>query len=105
MGDRGQVHIKDSGVWLYTHWEATELVDTVKSALSKKWRWHDDQYLARIIFDEMTKGKSGEETGFGIGTHEIDPWRIVEIDCDAQLVTVTDHCERGTSVTFDEFIK
>ena len=36
MGDRGHVHIKDEGVWLYTHWTAHNLVDTVKKALSKQ---------------------------------------------------------------------
>jgi hypothetical protein len=106
MGDRGQVHIKDEGIWLYTHWDAHELVDTVKAALKKKWRWSDPEYLARIIFDEMIGKRHGDETGFGIsskGPHG-DEWRVIEIDCEAQKVTVTDNEEVMLEQSFTEFI-
>jgi hypothetical protein len=35
-------------------------------------RWDDDAYLARIMFDQMTLGDHGEETGFGITTSPPD---------------------------------
>ena len=61
MGDRGTVEIH--GVYLYTHWGASDLIDVVREALAKKWRWDDESYLARIIFDTMLDGSHGTETG------------------------------------------
>ena len=105
MGDRGQVHIKDEGVWLYTHWEATELLDNVKRALSKRWRWNDPEYLARIIFDEMVGGYHGEETGFGISTSEhSDVWIIITINCEEELISVKDNGEITINCSFSDFI-
>ena len=109
MGDRGQVLIEDLGVYLYTHWSASDLVETTRRALAKKWRWDDPEYLARIIFDEM-KGDDRSETGFGIGTqkHE-DVWRLVLVNCSTKTVTVQ-KCNFETepktekSYTFEEFI-
>lgn len=106
MGDRGQVNIKDVGVWLYTHWGASELPEAVKRALAKRWRWDDPEYLSRIIFDEMTAGQQGSETGFGInskGPHG-DERRIIEINCDKKTVVVINHGEPKEN-TFEEFIK
>ena len=92
MGDRGQVHIVDEDVWLYTHWGASELVDDVKAALAKKWRWSDPEYLARIIFCQMLHGDLDGETGYGIGREKHgDVWRVVEINCEKQTVTVKDN--------------
>ena len=113
MGDRGQVHIVDTGVWLYTHWGATELPDTVRSALAKKWRWDDPEYLARIIFCKMMKGEEGEETGFGIGTDQHgDVDRVVRIDCEHSEVAIVENAEYPSvekittwSGTFEEFVK
>lgn len=79
MGDRGQVKI--AGVYLYTHWGAEDLVQDVKKALSLNWRWDDLEYLARIIFDVISKDQQGEETGFGIGIKQHgDIWRLIEIE-------------------------
>lgn len=114
MGDRGQVHIldqyrKSKGVWLYTHWGATDLVKDVHRALSKRCRWDDDEYLARIIFDEMIPVKyRGTETGWGIGASgpHGDEWRIVEIDCENQKVTVIKYPSSKIEWqgTFEKFI-
>lgn len=101
MGDRGQVYIKDEKVYLYTHWDATNLPQIVNRAIAKKWRWDDPEYLARIIFDEMVGKNQGGETGYGITTHmHGDIWRLVEVDCKKQLVTVKDgHYDSGTDKT------
>ncbi len=87
MGDRAQVHIVDENVWLYTHWDGSQLIETVRAALSKKWRWDDPEYLARIIFDEMVGKNQGKETGFGIssgGSGDVD--LIVSVNCKQQTV-------------------
>ena len=76
MGDRANVAVvQDDGktlVYLYTHWGGTELASTVQQALNKTWRWSDGLYLTRIIFDQMTEGTHGRETGFGIATSRRD---------------------------------
>lgn len=105
MGDRGQVHIKDEGVWLYSHWGATDLIETVRTALKKKWRWYDPEYLARIIFDEMIGGEQGGEAGYGIGKAQHgDVWRVIKLDCKAGKITVEDDGKQILEQTFDEFI-
>jgi hypothetical protein len=68
MGDRGQVLIKDEGVYLYTHWGAASLIYRVQEAIAKKTRWNHPEYLARIIFDSMKGNDTDSKTGFGIGT-------------------------------------
>lgn len=105
MGDRGNVLIgyKDRpGVYLYTHWEGTELPKTVQKALAKRWRWDDEAYLTRIIFDEMTDGQHGRENGFGISTDMLDNQiarPIINLDCYNKTVTI------GCSIwTFEEYI-
>ncbi len=107
MGCRGQVQIKPDNVFLYTHWGASVLPETVKVALSKKWRWDDSEYLARIIFDVMTDGAK-DETGFGIGAAQHnDIETLVVVDCDEQTVTVD--CSmfggaKGPPIPFEQFI-
>lgn len=94
MGDRAQVLIKDTGVYLYTHWESHKLQETVERAIAKKWRWNDPVYLARIIFDEMLKGQHGEETGFGISTSmQGDINLLITVNCAEQTVRVGDKVE------------
>lgn len=77
MGDRANVVViaddeereGKTAVFLYTHWNGTELPATLKLALEfGRERWNDSQYLARIIFNRMTRGREDEETGFGIST-------------------------------------
>jgi hypothetical protein len=105
MGDRGQVFIKDTGVYLYTHWGASDLINRVKEALAKKRRWGDAEYLARIIFDCM-KGKDTEsETGYGIGTNQHgDIWRLITVDCENRTIRVEDFKVRHFHGSFDEFL-
>lgn len=98
--------MKDSGVYLYTHWGAGTLEHSVRLALSKRWRWDDEEYLTRIIFDTMSAGEQGVETGFGISTSEHgDNEILIIVDCESKEVVVLDVCcgkERRGS--FDEFV-
>ena len=113
MGDRANciVHqnsYQDTGpVWLYTHWGGYGLLVTVQAALAKKWRWDDDAYLARIIFDQMTKGSHGKETGYGISTAPCDNEHdYVVVDPKAQEVRLEDPDTRKPKLSwsFKEFI-
>ena len=102
MGDRANVRVidADSEVFLYTHWSGAELPKTVKSALAKRLRWSDGQYLARIIFCEMVKGAASEETGYGITSVCGDgQGQIIIVDVDDQ--TVTDY--ENKTVSFTEY--
>jgi hypothetical protein len=91
MGDRANVRMKydtdDQPIYLYTHWTGTELPATVQRALKRKLRWNDGAYLARIIFDEMTRGVQGQETGFGIAPFVCDNEHpVIEVDVALQRV-------------------
>jgi hypothetical protein len=83
MRMRTQVKIEDTGIYLYSHWGSSEILQTVKRAIAKRWRWDDYEYLTRIIFDEMMgKDSHGEETGFGIGTQQHgDIDNLVIVNC------------------------
>jgi hypothetical protein len=104
MGDRGQVFVKDAGVYLYTHWNASNLIETVRQALAKKWRWDDPEYLARIIFCEMVRGSETDETGYGIGTQEHgDIWLLITVDTETQTDTIKDDEDPTNKYSFSEF--
>lgn len=104
IGDRGQVFIKDVGVYLYTHWGASELINTVKEAMKRGVRWTDPEYLARIIFYEMAKADPDGSIGFGIGTTlHSDAWRVITIDCKLQIITVRDYGKLKLKKSFQEF--
>jgi hypothetical protein len=101
MGDRAQVLIKDTGIYLYTHWDGYKLENIVKKAISKKLRWNDPEYLSRIIFDEMIGENQYGEVGYGIGTTQHgDVYNLIEINCKDQ--TFMNY--NGSMKSFDEFI-
>ena len=107
MGDRANVLIGDinggefRGVYLYTHWSGTELPLTLQTALKKQWRWDDAQYLARIVFCEMVKGKEMGETGYGISAVVGDSaGRVLKVDTTTQTVT---HMRSGRIWAFDDY--
>ena len=105
MGDRGQVLMVDEQVYLYTHWGASELVETVRRALARRQRWDDPSYLARIIFCEMMGDDIKGETGFGIDTSEHgDIWRKFSVNCGKQTVAIEDHGEAPKTSSFLEFV-
>lgn len=105
MGARAQVKIQDTGVFLYTHWGAGEIQEDVRTVIRRGKRLNDPEYLARIIFDQMTLGQQGQDIGAGIGTQEAgDIEVLVTVDTERKTVTVKDVYE-GTSrtTTFTEF--
>lgn len=92
MGDRANIFIKqdvtNEGIWLYSHWGGRDLAATLQRAIKKMWRWEDEHYLARIIFDEMIGENQGDELSFGISTRMCDnEYPILCVDCQAQTVT------------------
>lgn len=108
MGDRSQCHIEDTGVYLYTHWGGVNLPQVVSDALAREARWNDPEYLTRIIFDQMTEGSHGSETGHGIGNAQHgDVYRVVHINCSEREVTVETGVapwhddDEAESVTYD----
>src|SRR5437660_5047331 len=105
MGDRGQILMKNSSVTLYSHWGASKLVEDGKSALQRKARWDDEEYLTRIIFCQMIKGDEDGETGYGISTSiHSDIWRLISIDVIGQTIEVKDNEKVDFSGSFEDFI-
>lgn len=89
MGSRAQVHIKDTGVYLYTHWGANHIEQDVIRAIGKQVRWTDPEYLTRIIFDSMKGNNIESETGYGIGTQvHGDIETLVTVSCDKKTIRV-----------------
>lgn len=53
-------------VVLYGHWSGDSYVEDTRRALAKRWRWNDDSYLTRIVYDQFVGDQAGTETSFGI---------------------------------------
>lgn len=102
MGDRGQILIEDTGVYLYTHWGGYQLKNMLQEALKKQWRWGDAEYLTRIIFDVMTKDAHDEETGFGIGNLEHSDLNHPLLIVDVKNQKIKDGTKEWN---FEDFIK
>jgi|SRR3972149_913672 len=102
MGERGQILIKDTGVYLYTHWTGYNLKQILQKALAKKWGWDVASYLTRIIFDVMTEGKHGEKTGYGISDNQQSDlnWPLLIVDVKNQMVI-----EELKLWSFENFLK
>ena len=95
MGDRG--NIKIGGVYLYTHWCGSKIKGILKNALSRRERWDDEPYLARIIFCEMVKEDIGGSIGFGICDCICDNDNpVLEVDVVNQEVMEW-YCDRVTT--------
>ncbi len=111
MGDRANVYVKDrdQGVFLYAHWGGCGLPKDLQKALAREVRWKDPAYLARIIFDQMTAGDQGSETGFGISARisDNDSYPILVVDCDSEHVSLgsvaVPPVPTGLSWSFKEF--
>lgn len=103
MGDRAQALITEdgtTGVYLYTHWEGSDLPTTVANALDRgRDRWDDGPYLARIIFSEMIRNDIDGTTGYGISNRSQDGGSPIAINVTTGEIT---HDHRTYS--FEEFI-
>ena len=103
MGNRSQALIHQdsrSDIYLYSHWDGSDIGNMVKRALQRRQRWDDPEYLTRIIFCEMVKDDIDGETGYGIGTqqHGDVDW-LIEIDVPKQEISIG-----SQSWTFTEYI-
>lgn len=101
MGERGQILIKDTGVYLYTHWGGHGLKEMLQNVLSRNVRWNDEEYLSRIIFSEMIKDEIDGETGYGIGTMEHGDLNYPLLIIDVKKQTIK---EQSKTWTFEKFI-
>ena len=113
MGDRAHIVVKGDGskVFLYTHWEGSNIADVVKGALKRvPGRWQDVAYLTRAMFCQFMIDANNEvmgdivkmETGFGIASRACeDTSRDIVVDVDKQTVKLP----RRTAVSFEEFVK
>lgn len=114
MGDRGEVEIVDTDgtLYLYTHYDATELPAIVQQALIRGKEFIDDpSYLTRIIFCEMIKDDVLGTTGNGISvSHAGDAWRIVKVipggvcNLESGLVEITDNGTTWLSMDIESFM-
>lgn len=71
MGDRSNIVVQQydkSRVWLYGHWMGSTHFQIVRDVLARRERWGDESYLARMLFNEMTKDDPMGSTGYGIST-------------------------------------
>ena len=106
MGVKGQVHIEDENVWLHTEYEGYNIRNVVCRALRRsKSCWNNPEYLARIIFSEMTRDNIDGIVDYGIGTkkHSGVEWSVA-INCQGQAVTVTLWDRFLESKSFEDFI-
>ena len=89
----GQIQIiaPHYSVYLYTHDYAKTLVGIVHDILSKKKRWDDPDYLARMLFCAMIPPKDWDsETGFGIGTqYYADTNLLIVIDLTENFISIS----------------
>lgn len=117
MGARAQVQIgrkEGECVFLYTHWGAGSLIQDVQRALARRQRWEDDEYLARIVFDEMRstcgEGISAEdvedETGYGISTQQHgDIELLIALNPETKKVSIHHiYQDDHTVMTFEDFL-
>ena len=103
MGDRAQVHMQDTGVFLYTHFDGSNLEEIVRDVLKRKKRWSDPRYLARMIFDAMIGDDQGSENGYGIDTNQCNDVNfVIEINTSEKIIRITNGGDK--KYTFDEFI-
>ena len=116
MGDRSNIVVKQpdgSSVWLYGHWMGEDSIRIVHEVLSRKQRWADHAYLARMLFNKMTEGSIDGETGYGISTTMQDnEYPIIVLNPSLQTAWLEEYKWDGSKsfevitpvVTFEEFV-
>lgn len=112
MGTRAQVHIVDTGIYLYQHYDGYALPTIVRNALIRGLsRLNDDEYLTRIIFSEMIKSDIDGTTGYGIGNVQHgDIEYLITVDVGKQRITVHHMTWNGLTIqvwayTFKQFME
>jgi hypothetical protein len=75
-------------VVLYTHWGGTDLPIDVQTALTRRERWDDPAYLARIVFCRMIGDSLEDGTGFGITANSLsdNSYPILVLDCQTERI-------------------
>ena len=106
MGSRGNIILEEDDcppIYFYTHWKSDYLPEIVHKAISRKSRWDDPQYFARIVFGELIRGNENEETGFGISTYIGDGGdSIIGINMSKQYINIKGHELSFESVCSDK---
>jgi len=92
MGGRAQIAVKHDKklVWLYTHWDGSEIYSTLAAALRRgRSRWDVCEYLTRVIFSQMVKDDWEAVTRFGIGVsmHGDVEHHVPVVDGEKQMIT------------------
>lgn len=75
MGDRSNIVVEQADgqrIFLYGHWMGADAINVVAQVLSRKERWSDESYLARMLFSKMVEGNLDGDTGYGISTYQVD---------------------------------
>lgn len=109
--DSAQVEIISSAgrVYLYAHTGAPSITKVVHDALSKRKRWDDPDYLARMIFCEMIPREHWEsDLGYGIGSVLYTSTNVlISVDTQRQRVIVQSALNKheSHSYTFDSFVE
>jgi len=116
MGDRSNIVIQeDNGnrIFLYGHWMGEDSINIAHNVLSRKARWNDAPYLARMLFNKMTEGSPDTETGYGISTTMCDnEYPIIVLEPHTQTAWLEEYKWDGSksfevmtpTVTFEEFV-
>ena len=114
MGDRSNIVVvqpDNSRIWLYGHWMGEDNYRVVGDVLSRRVRWDDAPYLARMLFDTMTDDAYDKETGFGISTYMCDNEHFIVVLRPDQTVVLEQYIwghdeltEITLPVTFEQFI-
>jgi hypothetical protein len=116
MGDRSNIVVQEadgSRIFLYGHWMGEDSIRVAYDVLSQRVRWNDLPYLTRMLFSEMTRGASNEETGYGISTTMCDnEYPIIVLEPSSQTAWLEVYIwgdggrfEKLTQpITFDDFV-
>ena len=94
-------------LYLYTHYDAANIVGIVRQVLARRKRWDDPDYCARILFRKMIDDQDKDaDDGYGIGTMlYADVNVLVSLDFEKQRVHVSSAVLKSVhyDLTFSEF--
>jgi len=96
-------------IYLYDHNGADGIIQKLYNVLSKKVRWDDPDYLARMLFCEMIPFEFWEsDSGFGIGTVLYESTNVlVTLDFPKQRVVIQSILDKHAieSFSFESFVE